>query len=209
MEPPSSRTSKLSLPRCPVPSGWGSIPLGAISDEDIASDFKRRGTPIGRSSITRARHVLGIPTFVPPKTPKPAPSTRIDWNAQPLGIISDKPLARYLGLTHPAVLHQRRIRNIPPARRSAANKLLTLVQLHPGLSTLEYAALLNSPLQRPLSFLLKLGLVTRSQTSLNPVLQTRTPRKTQRPKPPNPGPEPQTPSSGTSYSTFDIVAGVG
>lgn len=175
-----------TLPRCPAPEGWLELPLGTVSDEDLARALRDRGTPVGRSTVTRARHVLGIPTFVPQRRPRPEPRQRIPWHELPLGVIYDALLAKHLGLTHPAVLHQRRSRGIPTAPRSPENLLLGLVQRRPGLRLRSYSAQLDIDARAPARTLVQLGLVTRDGDTLNPVLKPKKTRSRDLQKPPNP-----------------------
>lgn len=201
METPSTAAPKpLTLPRCPLEGGWGELPLGRAFDEEIARDLRARGITVGRSTITRARHALGIATFVPPKEPKPKPPTRarIPWKALPLGVIFDKLLARHLGVTHPAVLHQRRARSIPPAPRSLENALLGFIQRQPGLPLRTHSSKLDADdhsTHRALKLLLKLGLVEVEENSLYPVLLERRPPTKSLSNPltnsPKPDPTPQ------------------
>lgn len=197
METPSIAAPKpLTLPRCPLEGGWGELPLGRAADEEIARDLRARGITVGRSTITRARHALDIPTFVPPpKEPKTTPPkrARIPWKRLPLGVIFDALLAKHLGVTHPAVLHQRRVRSIPPAPRSLDNLLLGLIQRQPGLHLRSYCAKLDSDehsTQRSLKSLLKLGLVEVEENSLYPVFleRTRQPRSLSNPLTADPKP---------------------
>jgi hypothetical protein len=166
------------LPKCPLPGGWAELPLGQTFDEAIARDLRAAGHRVGRSTITRARHVLGIPTFVPSKLPKPKPRRRIDWNALPLGVIFDLLLAKHLGVTHPAVLHQRRTRGIPAAQRSPENALLGAVQRRPGLHLRSYAAHLDAPVKSAAHSLILLGLITTDPSNTERLLPIINPKST-------------------------------
>lgn len=182
METPSKPPT---LPRCPVPDGWSTLPLGHTADEEIARTLRARGITVGRSTITRARHVLGIPTFVPPKIPKVPKTPRrvpVDWNSLPLGKIFDTLLAAHLNLSHVAVFSQRRSRGIPPAPRSLPNLLLALVQRRPGLRLRQYADSLSAPVRKAASTLESLSLVQLRENSLYPVFKLEN-RPARKPKP--------------------------
>lgn len=171
-----------TLPRCPLPEGWAALPLGLVPDEHIVRRLREQGVPASRSTLSRARHLLGIPTCKPPKTPRP-PRTRrppVDWHLLPLGVIFDALIAKHLGLTHPAVLLQRRRRNIPVAPRSLENLLLGLVQRRPGLRHRSYAAHLDTPLPSLLKSarsLASLGLISLDDETLNPIVKPRSPHR--------------------------------
>jgi DNA-binding CsgD family transcriptional regulator len=93
---------------------WESFPLGEVSDAEIA-----RSEGISSSSVARERVRRGIKRYVKSKQflhPRRVSNLErlrfIDWDTQPLGEVTDKVLAKRLGLKESTVYKERRKRKI-------------------------------------------------------------------------------------------------
>jgi hypothetical protein len=82
---------------------WDAVPLGEVSDGEIA-----RQLGCCRATVMRARQQRGIASI-------PTGRDLTAWDEQPLGQVSDATLARQLGCHEETVRHQRQARAIPPA----------------------------------------------------------------------------------------------
>lgn len=101
---------------------WDDQPLGEVPDSELAESL---GVP--RELVYRQRHKRGIPEAhgegVPQGQPNPSRRRRaIDWDAQPLGRVSDYELAKTLGVGSSTVHRKRQERGIPPLIEGKASK---------------------------------------------------------------------------------------
>ena len=85
----------VSIVRVPCWIQWDKLPLGQVSDEEIAQQLG-----VTRTAVGIARRRRGI-------TAHRRPPSRIDWASQPLGQVSDTALARKLGCARSAVTRAR------------------------------------------------------------------------------------------------------
>ena len=102
---------------------WDAQPLGQVSDKALAERLGQRV-----HTVAHARFVRGIPRCTRggihnTGTPQPhgcLMTTGIVWDAQPLGRVSDKELAKRLGVSANAVCGARQRRGIPGKGRQNA-----------------------------------------------------------------------------------------
>ncbi len=98
--------------------------LGTATDRDVAAELG-----VGYSAVGRKRRLLGIP----PSTPRQARTIRgHQWTSEQLGMlgkVSDRALARELGLATGTVCDQRTKLGIPPWRPRPANVKWTKAML--------------------------------------------------------------------------------
>jgi len=97
----------------PVNIDWSKQPIGKISDADLAEKIG-----VSQRTVSRYRNRLGITSFRQSSKTKSEAESRaearaIDWDAQPLGEVPDRQLARKLGVGYAVVRGRRTERKIP------------------------------------------------------------------------------------------------
>ncbi len=91
---------------------WTAVRFGTMSDRRLAKYYN-----VGEALMTRMR----LSYHVPESTTYPAlrdfftnhPNSAVDWTKEPLGLVTDREIAKRLQVSHNTVSRQRRQRGIP------------------------------------------------------------------------------------------------